>query len=60
MAIFPSSDGLVAKDPAVVPVMKNSVVFKCLAERRKATTQHIPFVHQAPVNLVLYKRHQDG
>jgi len=55
MSIFTSRNGLVVKDLAVLPVMKNSVVFKYLVERQKAATQKILFVHQAAVNLVLYK-----
>ena len=46
-------NGLVIKDLAVLPVMKNSVVFKHLVERQKVATQNIPSVHQAAVNLVL-------
>jgi hypothetical protein len=53
MSIFTSSKGLVIKDLAVLPVMKNSVVFKHLVERQKVATQNIPSVHQAAVNLVL-------
>jgi hypothetical protein len=53
MSIFTNRNGLVTKDLAVVPVMKDSVVFKHLVERQKVATQHIPPVHQAAVNLVL-------
>jgi hypothetical protein len=53
VSIFTSSKGLVIKDLAVLPVMKNSVVFKHLVERQKVATQNIPSVHQAAVNLVL-------
>jgi hypothetical protein len=53
MSIFASSDGLVIKDLAVLPVMKNSVVFKHLVEGQKAATENILSVHQAAVDLVL-------
>jgi len=53
MSIFTSSNRLIVKDLAVVPVMKNSVVSEHLVERQKAATQKILSVHQAAVNLVL-------
>ncbi len=53
MPIFTNSNGLVSKDLAVLPVMKDSVVFKHLVERQKMATQNSPSVHQAAVNLVL-------
>jgi hypothetical protein len=55
VSILTSSNGLVVKDLAVVPVVKNRVVFKHPVERPKAATQTILLVHQAAMNLMFQK-----
>jgi hypothetical protein len=59
MSILAMRHRFIGKDLVIMPVVQNSVVFKYLFERREAATQPMFSVHQAAMNLVFDKRHQD-